>query len=170
MGSTQKMPDSKPQENKPMSIKPLAFPVGINPMTYLYNTQLSPMNERDFQQWAQKLSKKLGRNVLNDQEGYDLRAHFMKGGGLAANNHMSDIGKKPNHETFSAESKWSTPGNEGGRWLDAPGYTDGHATLGNYVPSPKMFTDSARMSRLVKYLRHGEADMPLLSPYIARPQ
>lgn len=145
------------------------FRVGYKPSTYLYNTYLEPQKEAEFQQWANNLSRQLGRDVMNDLEGYDLRAHFLNGGGLSANNHMSDIGKKPNHETFSVESKWSTPGNEGGRWAEAPGYVDGHPIAGNFVPSPRMFSDSKRMDRLVKYLKEGEADWPFLSPYIAKP-
>jgi len=133
------------------------FFVGINPATYMYNTELDPIQERGFQSWAKKISKKLGRNVLNDLEGYDLRAHYLSGGGLAANNHMSDIGKKPNHPTFSDESKYSTIGREGGSWRE-----------GNFVPSYDMMRDDRKINSLMRYLNRNEGDYPMLSPYVAR--
>ena len=83
-----------------------------NDMTTLYNTQLSPEEEASFQSWA----KKSGR--LKDLYDYDLRGAFKANAkGAAVNGHFPDTYKKPNHPTFSDESKYSGQGGyEGGRW------------------------------------------------------
>jgi len=139
------------------------FMTAISPTTYLYNTKLTPMQERDFQAWIKKLNKKTGRNVLNDLADYDLRAHFLSGGYIADNGHGSDIGKKPNHPTFSNQSKWSTSGQKGGEWRDP---IDG---IGNpqYIPSTQMMKNDRRMSELARYMKKYEPNVSLLSPYIA---
>lgn len=138
--------------------KNMNFFVGIDPSTYLNNTQLTPMQERDFQVWADKRSKMLGRNVLNDLSDYDLRADFLASGGLDARGHGSDIGKKPNHPTFSTGSKYSTKGREGGAW-----------TNNSFIPSTDMMKDEKRMRLLALYMKMNEPDQKFMSPYIANP-
>lgn len=147
-----------------------AFGALNKPMAHLYNTELDPMQERAFQVWAAQRSNELGRNVLNDVHNYDIRADFLGGKGLdPVTKHGADIGKKPNHDTFSTGSKYSVPGREGGTWREAPGVVDGEPIDGNFVPSPYMMRDDARMRKLVEYLKREERRMPFLSPYIAAP-
>lgn len=152
------------------------FRTGYRPATWLNNTQLNPMQEQEFQSWAQQRSLQLGRNVMNDLGDYDLRADFLAGKGLdPVTKHGSDIGKKPNHPTFSTGSKYSHLGQLGGRWTDDPGTLNGLPVAGHFVPSPGMFADEARMNQLLAYMHNAEAPTKdragslFLSPYIARP-
>jgi hypothetical protein len=76
-------------------------------------------------QWA----RAGGKNAGEEEKDYDLRGYYKAGGQLATPGgnpvHLPDTFKKPNHPTFSDESKYSGPGNEGGHWL-----TD---KSGNYI-------------------------------------
>lgn len=66
-----------------------------------YNTKLTPEEELKFQMWKlQNAPRDFGFN-------YDLRGAFKAGLNPASNGHWSDEFKKPNHETFSNESKYS---------------------------------------------------------------
>jgi hypothetical protein len=77
----------------------------------LYNTQLSPEEEAQFQQWAQK------NNKLNDLQDYDLKGFWKDNQKFSDNGHGSDTYKKPNHPTFSDQSKYhGVNGLEGGQW------------------------------------------------------
>ena len=76
-----------------------------------YNTQLTPQQEQQYQQWVQTLPI----NLRNDYD-YDLRGAWLNGDLPDQNYHMTDKWKKPWHPTFSNESVYSTPGAEGGRW------------------------------------------------------
>ena len=120
-----------------------------------YDTQLTPEQEKAFQLWAAKL----GKNVPEESADYDLRAAFLQNPQVDVRGHLSDIGKKPNHPTFSVESKYPTPEHSGGRWTEK-----------NFVPSTDMMKDLPRMKALVTYLRKMEPENQFLSPYIARPE
>ena len=67
-----------------------------------YDTRLNPQEEEKFQQWKQK-------NAPRDSGAdYDLRGAFKEG--LTPDKqsgHWSDKYKKPNHPTFSVESKYA---------------------------------------------------------------
>lgn len=69
-----------------------------------FNTQLSPDEEFRFHSWADELGQKLGRDMLEDLEDYDLRGAFKDGAAAGENNNFTDRFKKPNHPTFSNES------------------------------------------------------------------
>ena len=86
-------------------------------MTNQYNTKLSPKEEVQFQAWA--------GDRLRDLYDYDLRGFWKSGAAFAENGHGADTFKKPNHPTFSVESKYSgSEGKAGGRWAqDASGQT-----------------------------------------------
>lgn len=80
-------------------------------LTGQYNTELPAEQERKFQDWVRK----------NDRQGdladYDLRGWFAKSGKVAANGHLTDEFKKPNHPTFSEGSIYhGRDGNTGGKW------------------------------------------------------
>ena len=81
----------------------------------LYNTELTPEEEVRFQAWAKK------NNRLNDDEDYDIRGAWkeLSSGTMtqADNGHLGDKYKKPNHPTFSTESKYNNvDGYVGGSW------------------------------------------------------
>lgn len=81
-----------------------------------YNTHLSPEDEAAYQAWA----KKNGRE--NDVEDYDMRGAWLeakqKGVSLEdGRGHYPDMYKKPNHPTFSDQSKYNGEGGvNGGTW------------------------------------------------------
>jgi len=95
----------------------------VDPRDYSdkYNTQLSPIEEQQFTQWAQQMKQSQGRDVMNDAYDYDIRGFFKSGQAQAANGHMTDTYKKPNHPTFSDQSQYhGKDGNIGGQWSQAP--------------------------------------------------
>lgn len=66
-----------------------------------YDTKLSPEEESRFQRWKQQ-------NAPRDSGAdYDLRGAFKEGLAPGPNGHWSDKYKKPNHPTFSNESKYA---------------------------------------------------------------
>lgn len=75
-----------------------------------------------FQAWAIDESKAQGRNVLNDLYDYDLRGMWVAGAGFGGGNgHAVDTFKKPNHPTFSDQSKYhGVDGFMGGSWREGP--------------------------------------------------
>src|SRR4051812_39929817 len=85
------------------------------PIDDAFNTALTPDEEAQFGKWKAK-------NAPNDSGAdYDLRGAFKAGltpaGPEAGANegHWPDTFKKPNHPTFSVESKYAKFGNPG-RW------------------------------------------------------
>ena len=83
-----------------------------------YNTELSADDEIKFQKWA----KKTGHS--GDTYDYDLRGAFKSGASRSDNGHLTDEYKKPNHPTFSDQSKYhNVDGNVGGKWDEVDGKT-----------------------------------------------
>lgn len=85
-----------------------------------FNTKLTPEQEAAFQQWVQRQSAAMGRDVSRDQFNYDLRGAWLTQAQAASNGHMPDTYKKPNHPTFSTNSQYSTPETMGGQWSQQP--------------------------------------------------
>lgn len=82
--------------------------------TKLHNTMLGPKEEKAFAKWAAKTGK------LNDLYDYDLRGFWKSGAGFADNGHGADTFKKPNHPTFSDQSRYHSPEMPGGSWTQTP--------------------------------------------------
>lgn len=103
-----------------------------NDLSDKYNTKLSGADEAKFQEWAKDHPK------LASTYDYDARGFFKAGAGEAANGHGSDEFKKPNHPTFSDQSKYSgVDGNAGGTWGkegDADTFTPSATNLKNMSP------------------------------------
>jgi hypothetical protein len=73
---------------------------------------LTPQGEQLYQQQTQ------GRQS-ND---YDLRGAWAQmGGGDLGGGHLTDEWKLPNHPTFSTQSRYQTPTQQGGSWAKLPG-------------------------------------------------
>jgi hypothetical protein len=131
-----------------------------------YNTALSPENEALFQKWAQRQSRTAGRNVLDDLRDYDLRGYWSSGGHVdqSGGQHLPDTFKKPNHPTFSDESKYSGQPDlyggraEGGKWMgdDQAGWS--------FQPSERMLKTTHNMEALRRYFDAQEPDSILVSP------
>lgn len=79
-----------------------------------YNTRLTSAEEAQYQEWA----KSQGRE--NDVYDYDLRGAWKEimSGTMSEDErgHLGDKYKKPNHVTFSTQSKYSTKETPGGTW------------------------------------------------------
>jgi hypothetical protein len=102
-----------------------------------YNTQLSPEQEKAFQQTP----------YARDTYDYDARGEFAAGSNRDnPTGHGRDTFKKPNHPTFSTGSQYSTGNETGGQWID-----NGDGTWG-FMPSA---TNDDHMSRkaLLEYMR-----------------
>lgn len=78
-----------------------------------FNTVLTSAEEEKFQKWKEK-------NAPNDSGAdYDLRGAFKAGMKPGEDGHWSDEFKKPNHPTFSNQSRYAPYGNPGswaGKW------------------------------------------------------
>lgn len=120
-------------------------------MTARYNTPLSPQEERAFQQWAVK-QKRAG-----DTYDYDLRGAWKTSAQEATNGHLPDTWKKPNHPTFSSESRYSSAQMPGGKWIEGKG--------GAWVFQASPYNVRA-MTRegLERYFREAEPDAHLVLP------
>ena len=94
-------------------------------LTTQYNTTLTPKEEEQFAQWA------VQNNRLRDLYDYDMRGAWKEGAAQADNGHFPDTYKKPNHPTFSVDSKYHNPKKtQGGVWgADAEGRV-------SFTPSP----------------------------------
>jgi hypothetical protein len=91
-----------------------------------FDTDLTPEQIKQFTLWKAK-------NAPNDSgEDYDLRGLFLSGQGTDARGHATDQFKKPNHPTFSVESKYNgTGGQTGGKWVEKDGKTYFYASPTN---------------------------------------
>lgn len=116
-----------------------------------YNTQLSPQQERAFQQWLQQSGR------AGDLYDYDMRGFWQQTGGRfdPATGHGIDVYKKPNHPTFSSQSQYSgREGYVGGAWGQ-----DGDAWT--FQPGP---TNMMSRDALKQYFRKVEPGNRLLFP------
>lgn len=126
-----------------------------------YNTQLSPEDEAEYQAWA----KKNGRE--NDVEDYDMRGAWLeakrKGVSLEdGRGHYPDTYKKPNHPTFSDQSKYNGEGGaRGGTWSTTP---DGRPMF-----TPGRDLSPSEVKKLQTYFAKVEPDAVLNLPG-GRPQ
>lgn len=84
----------------------------INDYSDKFNTQLTEDEEKQYQAWAKQIGHE--RDVYD----YDLRGAWKAGAAQAENGHFPDTFKKPNHPTFSVESKYHDGKKYvGGRWV-----------------------------------------------------
>ena len=123
----------------PVSNNALAGQVEVDPYDFTdrYNTKLSPKEEAQFKKWAKKNKR------LADLYDYDLRGFWKEGGEFADNGHGADTYKKPNHPTFSDQSRYHDPKmTPGGSWMESDGqvsFTPSAYNLQNM--SPQMLSD-----------------------------
>lgn len=100
-----------------------------------FNTELSAEEELRYRQWVARQSKATGRDMSRDAYDYDMRGFWKGEGGpdMGAGQHFPDTYKKPNHPTFSNQSKYSpADGLAGGVWSTIEGkdyFSPGMANL-----------------------------------------
>lgn len=117
-----------------------------------YTTQLNDAQEAAYQQWKARLPP----NLQNEAD-YDLRGAFQANSQQAANGHLPDTYKKPNHMTFSDESQYSTPQMPGGHWSDAG--NDKWA----FWASPTNIQQHP-INEIARYFREAEPDSTFIAP------
>lgn len=81
-------------------------------------TELNQEDQASFDNWLTDQSTKVGRDMSNDMEDYDLKGWWQKNGSIdLGQGHLTDEFKLPNHPTFSDQSVYhGKDGNEGGSW------------------------------------------------------
>ena len=121
---------------------------------------MSPKEEAKFQTWAKEANKKPDMESID----YDLKGFYKSGGKFAENGHGADVFKKPNHPTFSNQSKYHGTSDEkgnpyvGGEW----GEDGGNVT---YAPSLQMMRSSYNSpDDLVRYMKKREPEATLIMP------
>lgn len=98
-------------QNTPASIKanPLTGPADFSNK---FNTPIPKEREEEFENWITSLPLN-----LRNQNDYDLQGAFLDGVKPSESGHFPDTFKKPNHPTFSDQSKYhGKEGNIGGHW------------------------------------------------------
>jgi hypothetical protein len=103
-----------------------------------FNTELNKQEQKEFDEWVAKESKRRGRNILMDKGAYDVQG-FWKSGDYKnrdEDGHGTDTWKKPNHPTFSNQSKYhGVDGFYGGNWTSQDGYQPSKQSADMYGPS-----------------------------------
>lgn len=97
-----------------------------------YNTELLPEQETKFLEWANANKR------LQDLADYDMRGAWLANTGQSGNGHYPDTFKKPNHPTFSDQSRYhNTDSPLGGKFV---GGSWGRSADGKdtYTPSREM--------------------------------
>jgi len=116
--------------------------------TNKYNTKLTPEQEAQF--------LKTYPNA-RDNFDYDMRGAWLAGANKAANGHYPDTYKKPNHPTFSTESKYNgVDGYNGGQWQP-------NGKFWNYIPSQTNL-NTFGYDELQSYFKRKEPDSVLVLP------
>jgi len=88
--------------------------------TAMLNTPLPAEKSGGYPNWLQSLPEDMDRTGRN----YDLQGAYLAGLSTADNGHLPDTFKKPNHPTFSNESKYSGKDfGTGGQWSQNPDKT-----------------------------------------------
>ena len=117
-------------------------------MTRKYNTKLSPAEEAKF---------KAKYPNESDSYDYDLRGAWKAGSAKSDNGHLPDTFKKPNHPTFSDESKYhGVDSHEGGTWAK-------EGEKWTFTPS-KTNLDNMSADELKAYFQSVEPDAVLKLP------
>jgi hypothetical protein len=124
-----------------------------------YNTPLTEKEQPQFDKWADKMQEVTGRDVRKDTRDYDIQGFWKYGDRkVDERGHMSDLGKKPNHPTFSNESIHSTQDQPGGKWIENKDGTF------YYQPSQEMLDRTHDVNNLQQYIQKREPGTGLMLP------
>ena len=124
-----------------------------------YDTVLSPMDEQRFRLWAKTYSSP-DVNLL-DTSNYDMRGYFKEHGDAphTIGDHFNDTYKKPNHITFSNESKYHTEDMPGGQWDEYAQNKD------VFIPAPHQVDTAKKRNELRQYFEKYEPNSNLAINY-----
>jgi len=110
-----------------------------------YDTQLTPLQEAKY-----KLAASNARRT-KDTADYDLRGAWLKDPkSIGGKGHLTDEFKKPNHPTFSKDSKYSTPNNMGGSWVA------GKRGSYSFIPSKRQISRAGGLAPFKKAFNKSE--------------
>ena len=104
------------------------------------------MKRSEFAKYADLMARAAGSVGPDYNYGLD--------GNVSANGHRGDVGKLPNHPTFSVESAYSTQQNPGGKWI-----TDFQGT--RFRPSLEMWMRPGYANMIGSYMRNVEPNVAL---------
>lgn len=110
-----------------------------------FDTKLNSDEENSYQFWKQSLPQQ-----LQSEADYDLRGYYKEHGADDAEGHLTDKYKKPNHPTFSVESKYYKKGIWAGKWDEAGDFR---------IP---LDTPKEKLEQLIEYWRSGAEPEALL--------
>ena len=110
-----------------------------------FDTKLNNSEENSYQLWKQSLPQQ-----LQSEADYDLRGYYQEHGTEDTDGHLTDKYKKPNHPTFSVESKYYKKGMWAGKWDE-----DGNFKIPLDTPKEKL-------KQLIEYWRSGAESEALL--------
>ena len=128
-----------------------------------FNTELTPQETGDYAKWLADQATE-GKDRTNDQIDYDMKGFWKAGGEFAGNGHGSDKFKKPNHPTFSDQSKYHGAQDEsgqtylGGTWGTTAGEMD------TYTPHPNMLATTHDAGAMQDYFKKYERGVWLQMP------
>jgi hypothetical protein len=100
-----------------------------------YNTTLNKRQTKKFNKWVEQESVAQKRDILMDLGAYDVQGFYKSGDYKNRDNdgHGTDTYKKPNHPTFSNQSKYhGADGFYGGEWKPDGAYQPSKQTLELY--------------------------------------
>jgi len=122
--------------------------------TNMLNTPIPPEQIAEYNKWLNSLPPQMDQTGRN----YDLQGAYLAGLSTAGNGHLPDTFKKPNHPTFSTESKYSGGDfGAGGTWTQNPNKTWA------FTVSPDQLKISSPDS-IVNYFKNNEPTGKLTMP------
>ena len=121
-----------------------------------FNTPLSPFQELSFQAWME-------RNNRPPEEliDYDLRGFWKDNQSFAENGHGSDMYKKPNHPTFSDESKYHNTEAPWGGVFEGGTWSEDKKGNVSYTPTATMLKYTHSLNDMHRYMKEYEPDVKL---------
>lgn len=123
-----------------------------------YNTELSPEQRTGLYDFLMQLSMQSGANRYNDMNDYDMAGAYLAGAKPGDNAHFTDEFKKPNHPTFSNESKYNgVDGKHGGQWSEDGGQV-------SFTPSQWNLQNMGGAQGLQEYFNNVEPGVQLNAP------
>lgn len=128
-----------------------------------FNTELTPEETFKYHDWLDQESKKAGRDKSNDVIDYDMQGFFKDGQAFSdENGHGSDLYKKPNHPSFSNESKYHGTEDQNGKWEGGQWSKEGEEKT--FTPSRTMLGKTHTADGMQSYFRDREPDYTLILP------
>ena len=128
-----------------------------------FNTNLDEHDESKFQKWAKENKKNPDMESID----YDLRGMW-KGDSTFDNStgHGADTYKKPNHPTFSDQSKYHGAVNEahGGNYMGGRWQSDPKSGMHTYTPSDEMLNTTHDRDQMIRYIHENEPKTFLILP------